>query len=172
MMNETTVFLNTWYHYNNGSIGFGWMTTQEAREFMESKEGITEFEEWFIADIDNYLGIEFENLNYSNVDTILETIETLEDMDEDERNEIIAIMEYRNCDIAEAIENKNSYLIYSDIDEYHNCCDELIECMLSGDSKSRQSSLDFFSRYFDYEAYYRDCDFDIYEASNGVVIQE
>lgn len=161
MAELTKVFLNTWHHYNEGCIGFGWMTTDEARAFMESKEGITEFEEWFIADIDNYLGLDFKDINYSNVDEILDTIETLEGLADWERDNVIALMEYNNIEVTEAIEKLDNYIFYADIDEYHDSCDELIE---------NRNLDDLLCRYFDYDAYHRDCDFDIYEASNGVCI--
>ena len=34
-MAETKIFLNTWGAYNNGEIGYGWMTPQEALDFIE-----------------------------------------------------------------------------------------------------------------------------------------
>lgn len=55
-MNTTKVFLNTWGAYNNGSIGYGWMDSEEAKEFIENNPE-RDGGEWFIADIDNYLGI-------------------------------------------------------------------------------------------------------------------
>lgn len=65
MREQTKVYLNTWGAYNEGCIGYGWMTPDEARDFMEEdieRDG----GEWFIADIDNYLGVDFGNINYSN----------------------------------------------------------------------------------------------------------
>ena len=159
-MNETKIFLNTWGAYNDGCIGYGWMTPAEARDFIEEDEE-RDGGEWFIADIDNYIGIEFTNLNYRNVWEIIDTLETLEDMREWERDEIIAIMEYLNTDDArEAIDKRDHYIIYSDKDSYFDSCDECI------DFKGN----DILERYFDYDAYHRDCMFDAYEASNGVVI--
>lgn len=159
-MEQTKVFLNTWENYNNGSIGYGWLTAAEARDFIDA-DPERDGGEWFIADIDNYLGVEFGSLDYANVEEILDTIETLEDMEEYERDEVIALMEYKGTKNAqEAIDDLDSYTFYTDIDSYHDCCDELLE--FGGN--------ELFERYFDYEAYHRDCDFDIYEASNGVCI--
>lgn len=31
----TKVYLNTWGAYNDGCIGYGWMTTDEAKAFIE-----------------------------------------------------------------------------------------------------------------------------------------
>ena len=92
---------------------------------------------------------------------IIDTIETLNNMDEWEHKEVVAIMEYiGTTDIKEAIERRDEYSIYSDIEQYHDCCDESIDF----------GNNELLERYFDYDSYHRDCDFDIYEASNGVCI--
>jgi antirestriction protein len=158
----TKVYLNTWGAYNDGCIGYGWMTPEEARDFIDEDDE-RDGGEWFIADIDNYLGVKFGSLEYANVDEILETIETLEALEDWELDEVVALMDYLSTnDAQEAIDSRDSYTFFSDIEAYHDCCDELIEMELNSDS--------IISRYFDYDAYYRDCDFDIYEASNGVCI--
>ena len=162
MKKETKIFLNTWGAYNDGSIGYGWMTPSEARDFIDEDEE-RDGGEWFIADIDNYLGVKFGTLEYCNVEDVLDTIEELETLDDYEVDEIVALMEYLNTDnVQEALDQKDNYSFYSDIDTYHDCMDELVEC---------EKGSEFLLRYFDYEAYYRDCDFDIFEASNGVCIQ-
>jgi hypothetical protein len=159
-MEITKVYLNTWGAYNEGCIGYGWMTPDEAREFIDN-DPERDGGEWFIADIDNYLGVEFGSLDYANVDEILDAIETLEEMEEWERDEVVALMEYKGTnDVQEAIDDRDNYCFYSDIDQYHDCCDE---CLEFGNNE-------LLERYFDYDAYHRDCDFDIYEASNGVCI--
>lgn len=161
MKKETKIYLNTWGAYNDGCIGYGWMSPDEARIFIEENPG-RDGGEWFIADIDNYLGVEFSDLDYANVNVIIDTIETLEDLEEYEKEEIIALMEYLNTDdVQEALDQHDSYTFYSDIDTYYDCMDELIEIDCNND---------FLFRYFDYEAYHRDCDFDISEMSNGVCI--
>ena len=159
-MNETKVFLNTWQNYNNGGLGYGWMTAEQARDFIDEDDE-RDGGEWFITDIDNYLGIDFGNLNYANVDDILESIETLEALEEWELKEVAALMEYLNTnDASEAIDKKDCYIFYNDIDEYHDSCDEAID--FNGN--------DLLKCYFDYEAFHRDCDYDIFEADNGVCI--
>lgn len=160
-MAETKIFLNTWGAYNNGSIGYGWMTAEEARDFIEEDEE-RDGGEWFIADIDNYLGVQFSNLDYADVMEVIETIEALEAMCDWERDEIVALMEYLGTDNAsEAMDEHGNYSFYSDIDSYHDSCDECLD--FSGCNE-------LLERYFDFEAYHRDCDFDIYEAENGVCI--
>lgn len=162
MTNEITkVYLNTWGAYNDGRIGYGWMTADEAIDFY-NENSERDGGEWFIADIDNYLGVQFSNLDYANVIEICETIKTLEELDESELNEVVALMEYLNTDSAlEAIDKMDNYTFYSDIDSYHDCCDELLEF----------GNNEMLERYFDFDAYHRDCDFDIYEAENGICIQ-
>ena len=118
--------------------------------------------EWFIADIDNYLGIQIDNCDYCNVSDIIDTIETLESLRDWEAEELVALMEYLGTeDVQKAIDEKDNYIFYNDIDEYHKACDELLE---------EYNIPDFAMTYFDYEAYYKDCDFDISEMSNGVCI--
>lgn len=161
MREITKVYLNTWGAYNDGCIGYGWMTPEEARNFIEENPE-RDGGEWFIADIDNYLGVEFGSLDYADVNEIIDTIEALEELNDYELDEVVAVMEYLNTtDAQEAIDKKDDYTIFSSIISYHDYCDELIEEL------DRNSIL---VRYFDWDAYHRDCDFDIYEASNGVCI--
>ena len=159
-MEQTTLYLNTWGAYNNGSIGYGWMTPEEAREFIE-EDPERDGGEWFIADLDNYTGVNFGSLEYCNVNEIIDTIETLNNMREWERKEIAAIMEYLGTnDVQKAIDEKDDYIIFSDKESYYDICDESIN--FNGN--------DFLERYFDYESYHNDLDLDIYEASNGICI--
>ena len=159
-MEQTTIYLNTWGAYNDGCIGYGWMLPDQAREFIE-EDPERDGGEWFIADIDNYTGVEFGSLEYCNVNELIDTIEALNNMKEWERNEIAAVMEYLSTnDVQKAIDEKDNYTIFSDIDNYHDCCDESIDF----------GNNELLERYFDYESFHGDCDFDIYEASNGVCI--
>ncbi len=162
-MNEVTkIYLNTWGAYNNGCIGYGWMDPEQARDFIED-DPERDGGEWFIADLDNYTGVDFGPLDYANVDEIIDAIEALNNMDAWERDEVAAVMEYLGTrDVQEAIDKKDRYIIFSDLDQYHDYCDE---CLEFGNNE-------LLERYFDYKAYYRDCDFDVFEASNGVCILE
>jgi hypothetical protein len=161
MMEQTKIFLNTWQNYNDGGLGYGWMTPDEARDFIDG-DPERDGGEWFICDIDNYLGVDFGNLDYANVDDIIEAIEMLENLQDWELKEVIAYMEYANTtDPNEAINEKDNCIFFSDIDEYHESCDESINF---------NGCDELIERYFDYDAFHRDCDYDIYEASNGVCI--
>ena len=112
MKKTTKIYLNTWGAYNNGSIGYGWMTAEEAREFIEAdleRDG----GEWFIADIDNYLGIQISNCDYCDVMQIIDDIETLESMEDWEQDEIIALMEYLGTEnVNEAIDKMEGIMIF------------------------------------------------------------
>ena len=158
---ETTkVFLNTWGAYNDGSIGYGWMTPEEAATFIDENPD-RDGGEWFIADIDNYLDVDFGNLEYANVFEVINTIEMLEDLDEWELDEVVALMEYLSTnDIQDVLDRKDNYTFYSDIEDFFAMCDE---CLDFGNNE-------LLERYFDYDAYHRDCRFDIYEANNGICI--
>jgi antirestriction protein len=159
--NETMIYLNTWKAYNEGCEGYGWFNASDAREFIE-EDTERDGGEWFIADIDNYLGVSFSNLEYCNVMDVINTIETLEDMDEWERKEVVALMEYLTTeDVQEAIDRKDYYIFYEDTDAYFDSMDDLID--FSGCNE-------VLARYFDYDAYHRDLMFDAYEAENGIVI--
>lgn len=157
---KTEVYLNTWGAYNDGFVGFGWMDAETAKNFInENPERAGG--EWFIADIDNYTGLDFGNLDYCNVMEILDTIEVLENMSRYEMDEIVAIMENdTSLTIQEAFDEKDNYIFYSSINEYHDLCDEQI--------RDELNSNELIAQYFDYEAYHRDCDMDITEASNGI----
>ena len=56
----------------------------------------------------------------------------------------------------------NKYTIYSSMNDYFDSCDDLLEFNWN----------DFMERYFDYDAYHRDCEYDVTEASNWVVIAD
>ena len=162
MAEATSIYLNTWRAYNNGSVGYGWMSAKEAGDFIR-KNPERDGGEWFIADIDNYLGIQISSCDYCNVMEVIESIRLLEELDEYEQREVIALMEHLNTNSAKkAIEKKDNYTFYQDIEVYHDFMDELISEQMDNNN--------ILARYFDYEAYHRDCDIDINEMSNGVCI--
>jgi antirestriction protein len=161
--NITKVFLNTWGAYNNGCIGYGWMEAEEAKHFIK-KNPERDGGEFFVADIDNFIGIPVKNLEYCNVMELLEDIIKLEELDTHEAKCVIALMEEDlYLDVSGAIEELDNNVFWSNIEEYHNFLDEEV-----------QEEIDNYSgklaQYFDYEAYYRTYDLDIFEASNGICI--
>ena len=70
---------------------------------------------------------------------------------------------YTFDDLENAISDIERWKItyYSDLDSYHDSCDELIDFRWSDE---------ILQRYFDYDSYHDDCDYDITEASNWIVI--
>lgn len=146
---STTLFLNDWANYNNGGLGYGWMTPQEVRDFMEERKD--EDREWFIADIDNYLGIDFGNLDYANIEDICNTIETLEDMDQWELDTILAACELWNVD--EVLENGvGSYNLLCDV----NTDSDLGYYWIEESGCYDLSKMGNLANYIDYEAFGRD----------------
>ena len=87
----TKVWLNTWGNYNDCDLGYGWKTPDEALKFIEDNPE-RDGGEWFIADIDDYMGIDLPNLEYRNVTEVLKLLQSLEDKEEFERDCLIAIM--------------------------------------------------------------------------------
>lgn len=138
------------------------MTPAQAREFI-AQDSECDGGEWFIADIDNYLGVEFGSLDYADVSEILDSIEALEALDDDELADVVALMEYLGThDASEALDKMDNYIFYADAYDYHDACDEQIE--------EYADRAPFLYQYFDFEKYRYDCDLEAYEASNGVVI--
>lgn len=68
---------------------------------------------------------------------------------------------YTFDELEQAIEDTEKITYFSDMDAYYDYCDDLLNF---SDNNSVEA------RYFDYDAYHRDCEYDITEASNGVVI--
>lgn len=91
----TKVWLNTWGNYNDGGLGYGWKTPEEAEEFIEDNPE-RDGGEWFIADIDDYIGIDLPHLNYRNVNATLELLQELKALGDFERDCIIAVMHDNN----------------------------------------------------------------------------
>ena len=163
MDKKTKIFLNTWGAYNDGCLGYGWFTPPQARKFIDNNPDI-DGGEFFIADIENYTGFTFSNLDYCNVNEVIDTIEQLEELDLYERDCVVALMEndlYLN--VAQAIEELDNNIFYANKEEYHNFLDEIV-------NEEIEKYDGLLSMYFDYEAYYRTEDFNIFEASNGVCL--
>lgn len=64
-------------------------------------------------------------------------------------------------DLENAIEDVDKITRYRSIDDYFDSCDD---CLCFTDPNSVEA------RYFDYDAFHRDCEYDITEASNWVVL--
>lgn len=164
---ESKIYLNTWGAYNNGCIGYGWMTPEEAREFIAS-DPERDGGEWFAADIDNYTGLEFRDLEYWSASDIIDILDMMNEQDEEQARYIAALAEYNGGidsaeELTELIDKLGNYYMYDSVDDYYAAMDELID-------ECEGNAPELLTRYFDYDAYHRDLMFDAYEAENGVVI--
>lgn len=170
MRDETKLFLNTWGAYNSGSIGYGWMTPEEARKFIQENPN-RDGGEWFIADIDNYLGIDtraaWGSLDYANVSDVINDIEKLEELNESELKLVNALIECYNMSVDDAIDSKDDYLWFSDRDSWEDFLTEQVE-LEAREHDIPSKFLDYFdySKYIDNEEYY------VTIAANGVVIYD
>lgn len=114
------------------------------------------------------------------LDELLETKKAQKLMDEwlssyNDEEDVYAVLElkywslkgwktvYDFDDLENAIDDveHNRYTIYHCMDCYYDSMDDLLE-FPRGDS--------IYERYFDYDAYHRDCEYDVEEASNWRVI--
>lgn len=116
----------------------------------------------------------YDLLNCSNNEEIQEILDTL---DTDEEKIVEAILEQRYWkwdtekkqdlytieDLQNAVDEKEDITHFLTMDDYYDYCDDLLNF-------SDQNSIE--ARYFDYDAYHRDCEYDVTEASNGVVLAD
>lgn len=68
---------------------------------------------------------------------------------------------YTMDDLENAINDVEKTTYYMSMEDYYNSCDD---CLSFSDPNSVEA------RYFDYDAFHRDCEYDVTEASNWVVI--
>lgn len=112
-----------------------------------------EYEEYFITDSETDLdGIEIGE--YSNLDDLNEMAETLESLDDDEKEVVDAIMS-EGYSLDEAIEKKDDCIVYCDCSDMEDVAREYAEQtgLLDSIPENLQS-------YFDFEAYGRDMSYE------------
>lgn len=116
----------------------------------------------------------YDLLNCSNNEEIQEILDTL---DRKEEKIVEAILEqnywkydtekkqdlYTIEDLQDAVDEKENRTHFLTMDDYYDYCDDLLNF-------SDPNSIE--ARYFDYDAYHRDCEYDVTEASNGVVLAD
>lgn len=68
---------------------------------------------------------------------------------------------YTMEDLENAINDVEKTTYYMSMEDYYDSCDD---CLCFSDPNSVEA------RYFDYDAFHSDCEYDVTEASNGVVI--
>ena len=154
------LFMNTWANYNeygadSGITPTGWMSLDEAEDYCEE---YAEYEP-FINDCED---CPFEINEYSNAESVIEQLRSVEEYDDREREILSAMMDdgYDFEDAVEVIDRGDYYYCQGDMSDFvYQYIDEI----------GGVSSLgaDAIERYFDYEKLGRDLSFDTYEDDNG-----
>ena len=114
------VYMNTWGNYNEygadaESIKGGWMTPDEALEWLDKQE--IQEEEPFINDVDGKLPFEVDE--YSNPKQVLEQIKDLQSLSGDEAKALSAIMESQNdnYEMCKEILDSGDYIFFPDVSD-------------------------------------------------------
>ena len=166
------IYLTNLGKYNEGHLVGEWVKLPVSEEELEAvleRIGINEeYEEYFITDYESDVeGVEIGE--YSNVTALNELAEELDSMQEWELEEVGAILEAHGGSLEDAIESQQAgkYIYYSgrSIKELaEELADEQIACY------THEGKIpEFFTRYFDYEAFARDLEEDYIETSNGCI---
>lgn len=150
------IFLTNLGKYNEGELIGKWVDLPTANGFDEHLKEIginEEYEEYFITDYEtDFDGIEIGE--YSNLETLNEMAETLESLNDDEKEVVDAIMS-SGYSLEEALEKKEDCMIYCDCSNMEDVAREYAEQtgLLSSIPENLQS-------YFDFEAFGRDMDYE------------
>ena len=151
------IYLTNLGKYNEGHLIGEWVDLPISNEELQKvldRIGINEeYEEYFITDSETDLeGIEIGE--YSNLETLNEMAETLESLDDDEKEVVDAIMS-EGYSLEEALEKKDDCIVYCDCSDMEDVAREYAE--QTGLLESIPENL---RSYFDYEAYGRDMSFE------------
>ena len=163
---DPMVFMNTWANYNEYGVDgeitpTGWMSIDEAIEYFEE---YAEYEP-FINDTDN-IPDDFDIGEYSSVSDLEKVLEWA-DLDDYDKEIVEAICDATGCNIEEAIErveDNDYYLIKADTtsDLAYTYIDEVYGGIENMDK-------DTLERYFDYEAFGRELEFDFTATDVGYI---
>lgn len=151
------IYLTNLGKYNEGHLIGEWVDLPISEEELQKvldRIGINEeYEEYFITDSETDLdGIEIGE--YSNLDDLNEMAETLESLDDDEKEVVDAIMS-EGYSLEEALEKKDDCIVYCDCSDMEDVAREYAEQtgLLESIPENLQS-------YFDFEAYGRDMSYE------------
>lgn len=151
------IYLTNLGKYNEGHLIGEWVDLPISEEELEKvldRIGINEeYEEYFITDYETDLeGIEIGE--YSNLDVLNEMAETLESLDDDEKEVVDAIMS-EGYSLNEALEKKDDCIVYCDCNDMEDVAREYAEQtgLLESIPENLQS-------YFDFEAFGRDMSYE------------
>ena len=150
--------------YNEGFLIGKWLELPATEEEIEKtlvEIGISDepdengiyYEEYFITDYETDMnGLEISE--YSNIDDLNELAETIDDLDEDEKEIVNAIMG-EGYTLEDAIDKKDDIMIYYNCSNMTEVAEEYAEQV--GLLDSIPENLQY---YFDFEAYGRDMGFE------------
>ena len=147
------IFITNLGKYNEGELVGEWVELPVSEEELEAvfeRIGINEeYEEHFITDYETDItGLKVGE--YDSIEDLNELAETLEDLDEYER-EIVEAMISEGYDLEEALEKKDDCMIYHDCNDMTDVAEQYAE--ETGLLDSIPENLRY---YFDFEAYGRD----------------
>lgn len=167
------LFVNTWGNYNtNGADGGQWITLpMDPEELEEVLENIADAmgdhdPEWAIHDYEWESEMELGDVNeMDSIEDWNERCQEAQDLEEWEAEEIAAAIEAWDYSFAEALDRqqRGCFTFYpgQDLEEVAEQIAD--ECYL-------YNAPEFLARYFDYEAFARDLEFDGYtETKYGVI---
>lgn len=151
------IYLTNLGKYNEGHLIGEWVDLPISEEELQKvldRIGINEeYEEYFITDYETDLeGIEIGE--YSNLEDLNEMAETLESLDNDEKEVVDAIMS-EGYSLDEALEKKDDCMVYCDCSDMEDVAREYAEQtgLLDSIPENLQS-------YFDFEAFGRDMSYE------------
>lgn len=165
IMCEMRIALTNLGMYNEGTLNYVWLDLPATDEEIEAaKDAINindNYEEWFITDYEcPYLQIG----EYDNIDQLNEIAQTLEDLDEWDRDIVKALLD-EGYELDEAIRTAPDCIVYNDCDDMSDVAYQMYEEGLLGEIPEHLIN------YIDWEAYGRDLSFDGHwiETDNGYI---
>ena len=146
------IYLTNLGKYNEGELVGKWVDLPTTNGFEEHLEEIginEEYEEYFITDYETDInGLTINE--YSNIEELDELAETLENLEDYER-EIIEAFLSEGYDLEDALERKDDCIIYYDCNDMEDVAREYIE-----ETGLLHDVPELLQNYFDFEAYGRD----------------
>ena len=167
MMN---IFITNLGKYNEGNLIGEWVKLPVSESELETvfeRIGINEeYEEMFITDYETDID-GFEIGEYDSIEKLNELAETLEDLDEYEREKIEVLLS-EGYSLEEALEKKDNCSIYYDCNDMEDVAREYAE-----ETGLLNSIPEKLQNYFDFEAYGRDMSIEghFVFTSNGNCVQ-
>lgn len=151
------IYLTNLGKYNEGHLIGEWVSlpcSDEELEAVKERIGINKYyEEYFITDYETDIsGITINE--YSSIDDLNELAETLEELDDSDR-EVIEAMLSEGYTLADAIDKKDDCIIWNDCSDMEDVAREYAE-----QTGLLESVPEHLQNYFDFESYGRDMSFE------------